>query len=161
MTAEMAVHGESQPILVGLDHSPSGIAALRWAACQGRLQRRRLHIVHAWEPEPGEVASLSSGQHARMRETVVAACRKWIEEALRDTAACPDAEIEILEGPAGPILVELAHDALLLVLGTRKHAGHRRLTADSVSLYCLSYAPCPVVTVPGKAPDEDDDMTGR
>lgn len=41
-------------------------------------------------------------------------------------------------------------NASLLVLATHDHPGRRRLTADSVGHYRLSYAACPVATVPGE-----------
>ena len=103
-----AGQGRSAGILVGFDHSPAGAAALRWAVRQGCMQGRHLHVIHAWEPEPGEVASLTPEQHVRTREAVVAACTKRIKEVLAELSAPVDAEIEILEGPAGPILIEHA-----------------------------------------------------
>ena len=151
-----AGQGRSAGILVGFDHSPAGAAALRWAVRQGCMQGRHLHVIHAWEPEPGEVASLTAEQHVRMREAVVAACTKRIKEVLAELSAPVDAEIEILEGPAGPILIEHAHDASLLVLGLHDLPGHRRLSAGSVSYYCLSHAPCAVVGVPAEPPGASD-----
>ena len=157
MTGDTAGRGRSAGILVGFDHSPAGVAALRWAVRQGCMQRLHLHVIHAWEPEPGEVASLTAEQHARMREAVVAACTKRIKEVLAELPAHVHAEIEILEGPAGPILIEHARDASLLVLGLHERPGHRRLSAGSVSYYCLSHAPCAVVGVPPEPPDASDD----
>ena len=97
-----AGQGRSAGILVGFDHSPAGAAALRWAVRQGCMQGRHLHVIHAWEPEPGEVASLTAEQHVRMREAVVAACTKRIKEVLAELSAPVDAEIEILEGRPVP-----------------------------------------------------------
>ena len=48
-------------------------------------------------------------------------------------------------------------------MGTREHAGLRRLLSGSVSHYCLSHAVCPVVAVPAPASDrraEDSDTVG-
>jgi nucleotide-binding universal stress UspA family protein len=58
--------------------------------------------------------------------------------------------LDVVEGPAGPVLVERARRAALLVVGTREHVGLRRLVAGSVSHYCLSHAECPVVAVAEK-----------
>ncbi|GAB3979357.1 universal stress protein [Actinoallomurus acanthiterrae] len=163
MTDTTAFGTEPAPILVGIDESPAKTAALRWAVDQARLQGSRLRIIHAWELAPGEVASLSHDQREQKRQVAVAACRTSIEQALCEAAPDISADIEILEGPPGPILVELARNASLLVLATHDHPGRRRLTAGSVGHYCLSYAPCPVVTVPGKPPgvSSRSGITGR
>lgn len=153
--ASAASHGGPPPILVGVDEAPTATAALCWAARQAHLQQSRLRVVHTWEPEPGEVAVLTHEQHQRRRAAVVAARGEAIERELRRVAPDVRADVEILEGPAGPVLVELARHASLLVLATHDHPGRRRLTADSVGHYCLSYAPCPVVTVPGGPPAGD------
>ena len=157
MTGDIAGHGRSAGILVGFDHSPAGAAALRWAARQGGMQGCHLHVIHTWEPEPDEVASLTAEQHERMREAVVAACTKGIKEVLAGRSPHAGVEIEILEGQAGPILVEHARDASILVLGLHERPGHRRLSAGSVSYYCLSHAPCAVVGVPAEPPGGSDD----
>ncbi len=155
MTGTSAFDDELLPILVGVDVSPAETAALCWAADQARLQGGRLRVVHAWELAPGEAAVLSHDQREQKRRAAVATHRTPIEEVLRRVAPDVSADIEILEGPAGPVLVELARNASMLVLATHDHPGRRRLTADSVGHYCLSYAPCPVVTVPGKPPGGD------
>lgn len=160
MTGASALDDELLPILVGVDELPAETAALRWAADQARLRGGRLRIVHAWELAPGEAAALSHEQRERKRRAAVAADRTAIEQALREAAPDVGADIEILEGPAGPVLVELARNASMLVLATHDHPGRRRLTADSVGHYCLSYAPCPVVTVPGKPPPGGDPVSG-
>ena len=100
MTGDIAAHDRSAGILVGFDHSPAGAAALRWAARQGDMQGCHLHVIHTWEPEPGEVASLTAEQHARMREAVVAGCTKGIKDVLAGRSPDAGVEIEILEGPA-------------------------------------------------------------
>ncbi|GAA0319597.1 universal stress protein [Actinoallomurus spadix] len=155
MTGDAPSNGEPAPILVGIDESPARTAALRWAVDQARRQGSRLRVVHAWELGPGEAAVLSHDEREQRRKAVVAGCRASIEEVLSRCAPDVAADIEILEGPAGPVLVELARNASLLVLATHDRPGRRRLTAQSVGHYCLSYASCPVVMVPGKPPDDE------
>ncbi|MCO5995593.1 universal stress protein [Actinoallomurus rhizosphaericola] len=159
MTGSTSSSAEPAPILVGIDESPARTAALRWAVGQARRQGCRLRIVHAWELGPGEAAVLSHDEREQRRKSVVADCRASIERVLGRAAPDVAADIEILEGPAGPILVELARNASLLVLATHDRPGRRRLTAQSVGHYCLSYASCPVVMVPGK-PEDTDPQTG-
>lgn len=153
MTEGIIDSGETAPILVGIDDSPARTAALRWAVDQARRQGGRLRIVHAWELRPGEAAELRHDEREQRRAAAAGTYRASIEQALRKIAPDADADIEIIEGPAGPVLVELAREASLLVLATHDRPGSRRLTAESVGHYCLSYASCPVVMVPGKPPD--------
>ena len=65
----------------------------------------------------------------------------------------PNWILQFASGDTGHILVEQSQDARLLVVGTREHAGLRRLLSGSVSHYCLSHAACPVVAVPAPAVD--------
>ncbi len=54
----------------------------------------------------------------------------------------------VVEGSAGPVLVAEATGAELLVVGTRGRGGWREAVLGSVSLYCVTRAPCPVLVVP-------------
>lgn len=76
-----------------------------------------------------------------------------------DTLALPDAETVLLRGPAGPALVEFAHErsAKAIVIGTRGHGGFRRALLGSVSDHVVRHAPCPVIVTHGVAePDESE-----
>lgn len=138
----------STDIVVGLDQSESGAAALRWAEAQARLTGARLRIVHAWQLQAPEIfvaaAELreAKSQDARARATL------WIRNALGDSPGVPPWTLEVLEANPGLALVERSRTAGLLVIGTREHTGLRRLVAGSVSHYALSHAVCPVVAVP-------------
>jgi nucleotide-binding universal stress UspA family protein len=48
---------------------------------------------------------------------------------------------------AGPVLVELAADADLLVVASRGHGEFPGLVFGSVALHCVVHAPCPVLVV--------------
>jgi nucleotide-binding universal stress UspA family protein len=52
-----------------------------------------------------------------------------------------------LTGPAGPVLVEQAAEADLLVVASRGHGEFRGLVFGSVALHCVVHAPCPVLVV--------------
>ena len=51
----------------------------------------------------------------------------------------------VVEGQAGPVLVEVAEGADLLVVGNRGHGGLAEALLGSVGQYCVRQAPCPVV----------------
>jgi nucleotide-binding universal stress UspA family protein len=52
-----------------------------------------------------------------------------------------------LRGQAGPVLVEQAAGADLLVVASRGHGESRGLVLGSVALHCVTHAPCPVLVV--------------
>jgi len=56
----------------------------------------------------------------------------------------------VVEGQAGPVLVEAAEGADLLVVGNRGHGGLAEALLGSVGQYCVRHAPCPVVIMRGK-----------
>ena len=83
----------------------------------------------------------AAGAHARARAT------GWARATL-DPILGTGWVLGLIEGPAGPTLVELSRDASLLVLGVRRQVGPCRVPAGSVSRYALSHSSSPVVAVP-------------
>lgn len=141
-------------IVVGFDDSPMSTAALQWAAEQSRLSGAPLLVVHTWQkPSAEEFAGGGERRHLSERDAREDA-QSWVTEAIGERAGQLSVQLEVVEGPAGPVLVALAKDAALLVVGTREHTGLRRLVNGSVSHYCLSHANCPVVAVPGPVPEK-------
>ena len=143
-------------IVVGLDDSPSGKAALDWAAQQARSTGAVLRAVHALDWPYG---LSSAGFPSPMDVTNVT--MEEIQESYRQAitavfdAASPDSDwiMQFATGDAGPVLVRQSKDARLLVVGTREHVGLGRVLTSSVSHYCLSRAVCPVVAVPAPLPE--------
>jgi nucleotide-binding universal stress UspA family protein len=52
------------------------------------------------------------------------------------------------------VLLEAAHGADLLVIGSRGHGGFASMVLGSVSMHCVLHAPCPVTVVPTPRPDQ-------
>jgi nucleotide-binding universal stress UspA family protein len=151
-----------QAIVVGLDGTASSAAALRWAAQRAHELDTNLRIVHAWQLSPEE--SLLGGatlRQVRAADERVKATR-WAVDALGTAAHRPRRKLEVLEGPAGRVLVETATDAAMLVVGTQEHIGLKRLTSGSVSHYCVTHSPRPVVAVPvNEIAELEDDPAER
>jgi nucleotide-binding universal stress UspA family protein len=138
----------AKQIVVGFDDSPMSAAALKWAAEHGRRSGASVLAVHTWERPPAEAYGGGWQLPDVTGRDVRDNAQSWVAAAMGDRPAGVSVQVEIIEGPAGPVLVELAADAELLVIGTREHTGLRRLVNGSVSHYCLSHATCPVVAVP-------------
>jgi nucleotide-binding universal stress UspA family protein len=142
--------GDPAVIVVGVDGSPASRAALRWAAAQADRTGAALQAVAVWEYQtlhgwgvdaPGDDAAAATGEAlARAVRTVLGA----------------DPPIEVREtvavGHPARVLVNLACDADLLVVGSRSHGAVSDALLGSVSAYCTHHAHCPIVVVRPEAP---------
>jgi nucleotide-binding universal stress UspA family protein len=135
-------------VLVGLDPSPAGQAALDWAARYARFtytDLRALHILTwafdspAWSVGYETPYGLDGTSQAEIETT---------ETLFAALEPDPDWSLSHLWGVVGPALVEEAYQAQLLVIGTGLHSPLARALFGSTSRYCLRHAPCPVVAVP-------------
>src|SRR5581483_11471994 len=70
-----------------------------------------------------------------------------VKEALDDGDAPVEMREEVVVGNAPRVLLEAAHGAELLVLGSRGHGGFAGALLGSVGQHCVQHAPCPVVIV--------------
>lgn len=145
-------------VVVGIDDSPAGLAALRWAIEFARSRDARLVAVRAWAlglPRHGGLR-----RHRSRTPVVIAfhgtepghAARSLTKRAL--LAAWPDAlgdvdvTIETPEGNPGPVLTQITScDDDVLVVGTTPGPSLKRAVHGSVSAYCTAHAHCPVTVV--------------
>jgi nucleotide-binding universal stress UspA family protein len=137
-------------ILVGLDLSPSGRAALQWAAQQARLTARKLIAINA-VPIPPSLAPLgviAMPEPAMDESNIDPSYREAIHAVWESVLPELGWTLEFVLDDAGPALVRRSAEATLLVVGTHEHVGLARLVSGSVSRYCLSHAQCPTVIVP-------------
>lgn len=141
-------------IVVGLNGSESAHAALRWALDFAASSGRTVRVVHVWRVESAEIyvpvtETRNDGEHAARTDA-----SRWFQEATGRHLEDTPATLDVVEGAAaGPMLVSVARDADLLVIGTPEHRALGRLLHGSVSHYVLSHAACPVVAVPLPAPE--------
>ncbi|MQM27083.1 universal stress protein [Glycomyces albidus] len=134
-------------IVVGVDGSSASIRALEWAVREAALTGAELEAVHAWEV-PAQygtgMMTLPSG------EEFEAAAKESLARAVEQAAGTdPGVVIEqnAIAGHAAKVLIDAAQGASLLVVGSRGHGGFVGTLVGSVSQYCVSHAPCPVVVV--------------
>ena len=137
-------------ILVGLDLSPSGRAALQWAAQQARLTARKLVAINAVPIPPGlaPIGVLAMPETGMDESKMDPAYREAIHAVWESVLPEPGWALEFVLDDAGPALVRRSAQATLLVVGTHEHVGLARLVSGSVSRYCLSHAQCPTLIVP-------------
>jgi len=131
-------------LVVGVDGSPNSAAAFAWAVEEVCRHGGQIRLVAAWHHSRLGNASLDPlpGLRQQHAESVV-------EQVLEQVPhAAVDVRVEVVEGLASAVLVELAADADLLVVGTLGVEAGRRVVLGSVSARCAMRAPCPVVVVP-------------
>ncbi len=138
-----------QTIVVGVDGSTHGEAALGFAAEEAALREARLLIVSAWEEIPmmiesAGVYSLESVEKVRNdAENIVQAAVERVAE-LRPRVTC---EGKAIQGEPAVVLLKEAEDADLIVVGNRGRGGFASLLLGSVSQQVVHHARCPVVVV--------------
>jgi nucleotide-binding universal stress UspA family protein len=149
-------------VVVGIDDSPAGLAALRWAIEFAREHGAQLVAVRAWE--------LGLPRHGGLRRH---RSRIPVVITFRGTGPCHaawnlaegvfravdghvpddiDVRIEISEGNPGLVLTQIASRSDdVLVVGTRHGPSLRRAVHGSVSSQVADHAHCPVVVVPSES----------
>ena len=143
---------QTNTIIVGLDHSPAGEAALRWAAAYAARADARLHLLHVIEIEPSTIYGSTAELARDLRAQMFPELQAFATEVIGATLPSESWTLDIVQGARGRRLVEAAAAADLLVIGTREHVGLQRLLAGSVSHYCLAHSETPVVAVPPPTP---------
>jgi nucleotide-binding universal stress UspA family protein len=128
-------------VVVGVDGSERSLAALRWAAADARRRDATLECVMCWHDVAGARLAGRTEAHVggALHKTLTRAGLTEIDdlEVLETTA----------EGSPGPTLCKVAYGADLLVVAARGHGKLAGVALGSVSMHCVTHAPCPVVVV--------------
>jgi nucleotide-binding universal stress UspA family protein len=167
-------------VVVGIDDSPDGLAALRWAIRLARSRGARLVAVRAWAlglPRHGGLRHQGVLQHrgggrgpvvftfrgAVPSRAAMNLTRRAFHYAAGDVPDDLEVTIETPEGNPGPVLTQIASGSDdVLVVGTRPGPRLRRLVHGSVSAYCTAHARCPVTVVTtGQVPASSSGQQGR
>lgn len=139
-----------QRIVVGVDGSSGGRAALRWALEEAERRHATVDVVLAWHlpytfggpamTVPFDPAEEASNAKQQLDHLVAAAVGREHR----------DLEVNqiVAQGAAARVLLDVAKGADLLVVGSRGRGGFTGLLLGSVSQQCVHHAPCPVVVVP-------------
>jgi nucleotide-binding universal stress UspA family protein len=159
--------GTRHRIVVGVDDSSAGLAALRWAVSTARTSHAELVAVRSWAlglPRHGGRRRRTGAAHPHVilifagtaqREASAELVRRAFRQA---TGGVPEdvlVTIETPEGDPGTALTGIAvADGDLLVVGGQRDRGMKRLVHGSVSRYCCEHAACPVVVVSARAGKE-------
>ena len=137
-----------QTIVVGVDGSKHGEAALEFAAQEAALREARLLIVYVWQLPP--IIAPEGVYPTEVFQSVRDEAEGVIQRAVARVAevqpqvACDG---KAIEGQPAAVLLEEAQGADMIVVGSRGHGGFASLLLGSVSQQIVHHAPCPVVIV--------------
>ncbi|WP_169744280.1 universal stress protein [Knoellia aerolata] len=132
-------------IVVGIDGSAHGWAALAWAAEQAAARSMSLHLIHAFAPDIPMLGFGTTDQSSirsegeRLLATATARAHA-VDRGITVTTSLPP-------GYASRSLVAASHDAALVVLGAVGHGLLSRATIGAVAQQVAAHATCPVVIV--------------
>ena len=152
--AERGTPSSPGEVVVGLDDSPSGTAALSWAATWARETGSSLRAVHLLGWPRGYVPeghSAPAERYLNSRE-VDRAYRASIARLFDRVDPESGWEFAFAEGHPGKVLVQQSAGAALLVIGTREIVGLGRIFVGSTSHHSLGHVRCPIVAVPAVYP---------
>jgi nucleotide-binding universal stress UspA family protein len=141
-------------IVVAVDGSSSSRTALDWAVRQAELTGAILEAVIVWR-YPASAGTYGwapvsmQDQDTDFRELA----EKTLTDAI-NAAVDPASDIivrpRVAQGNPAQVLLDVAKDADLLVVGSRGHGGLAGALLGSVSQHCVHHARCPVVVVHGQ-----------
>lgn len=141
--------GADGPVVVGVDGSPDGDVALRFALDEAACRPTSVRVVTAyhlpWLAFPTEAAVISSFDDAE-RQSATAAAEHSLAR-VRTGADTAPIEIVIVDSPPAEAIISQSEDAVLTVVGSRGHGTLRRILLGSVSRAVIHEAQGPVAVV--------------
>lgn len=137
-------------VIVGTQDSVAGLQALRRGIDEARRRGATVHLVRAVNaPARNPGGAL---WHTQWAVWAAEYAQLALVTALGGIPRDVEVRTVVLEGPAGPALVDFAdRDDDLLVVGDAQRPGLRRPWSGRVGRYCVRRAACPVMVVPPPA----------
>ena len=144
-------------IVVGVDGSEGGTAALELAAGEAAFRGARLRIVSAWEvPTAAYGGGFAPPLDAETWDVFRVRAQEVADDALaaaKELQPSLEGEALAVKGQPADVLLAQAADAEFIVVGRRGLGGFKTLLLGSVSQQVVQHATCPVVVVNQPAPD--------
>jgi nucleotide-binding universal stress UspA family protein len=131
------------PVLLGVDGSPAGEAAVAFAFATADSRRARLIALNVWSSPLADVVDRDDTAEQAARILVSEVLAGWREKH-------PDVVVEervIAHPNPEQALVDASANADLVVVGSRGRGGFAGLTLGSVSQALLHHGHCPIAVV--------------
>lgn len=134
-------------VVVGVDGSEPGASAFRWALDEATRRDTKLTAVLAWSLlDQAHAGGQQQFDPEYSAEDAAKALDAMLSSAVRGLDLASVNRVVVNDLPARA-LTDAAHDAALLVVGSRGLGGFRGLMLGSVSHRCVGHAPVPTVVV--------------
>ncbi|MFF5213106.1 universal stress protein [Streptosporangium sp. NPDC000396] len=134
-------------IVVGVDGSRAGLAAVGWAMREADMRGVKVRIVYVVPTCPYEMSEDTPHAYGRwMRERVTPVLADALRRAHSQTPRV-EVESDLLQGDPRLGLIRASKDAELLVVGDRGLGGFQELLLGSVALGVSGQATCPVAVI--------------
>jgi nucleotide-binding universal stress UspA family protein len=140
----------SGPIVVGVDDSEFGTAALAFALAQAAARKTSVRAISAYRApalaapvEPELLVALQTSEAQEAERVLTTAVERAVTEETKDVEV---EKVTVEDSPANAI-IEQSKDAQLIVVGSHGKGFIKRLFLGSVSRQVLSDADRPVVVV--------------
>ncbi|MFE9172484.1 universal stress protein [Streptomyces kebangsaanensis] len=140
------------PVVVGVDGSPSSLEAVEAAAREAALRGTGLRLVHAFGwPSPHVPPGMHpwSPNTAGLRELVDGTLAE-AEQRARDAAPGVEITREVTVGEPLMVLEIESRTASLVVVGSRGLGGFGSLLLGSTAVHLAAHGHCPVLVVRGR-----------
>ena len=134
-------------IVVGADGSERSIDALRWAADYARITDGRLRIITGYTV-PFTILVVPTYTQSDYRRDAEEVLNRTILAA-RDALEGIDFQAHAIEVRPALALLNAAHDADLVVIGSHGFGGFPGMHLGSTAAFMVNHSPCPVVICRG------------
>ncbi|GAA1331399.1 universal stress protein [Saccharothrix algeriensis] len=134
------------PIVVGVDGTPAGERALRWAVDEAVRWDAPLHVVNAYQYEP--LADWTEEVEERIRAESLEVIDGALDAVCAGRPRLPSISRLCVRGPAAEVLEASARGAVMLVVAAHGGSRLRRIVLGSTSAHCVRHATSPVVVLP-------------
>ena len=135
-------------IVVGVDGSPGGRQALRWAMSEALRSGAAVQAVTAWHWAGLDGAMLAANDAGSQRQHAERISANEVAAVVDEFGSGVPIAREVVEGAPVLVLVESSRTARLLVVGSHGHGRLEHALLGSVSHECARQAACPVVVIP-------------
>ena len=142
-------------ILFATDFSPCSAPAFRYAIEWAKTFDAQLTLFHGISLQPGVDIDASIAQRYLDEQRKVA--EEHLQKLLDETHQhVPHASVQMRTGLASSQICEVAREqhADLIITGTHGWTGFNRVVFGSISERVIQRAPCPVLSIPDRSPEE-------
>lgn len=141
-----------QNVYVGIENADLSGHALRWAIelVESIGEPARVHAVHVARSAPAGFLGLPAHVPASLEEERREAAERELQRLVRDATGTTSIEVDALvaDGDPAEVLLDLARDGDLLVLGSTSKGRIPRVVLGSTSQRCVAAGEVPVAIIP-------------